>query len=555
MRIQSKDLFSSTFWPEKLLGLAQVITLSSGWKRRCIAFVAGACGALSLPPIGFFPALSMILVPLVWLLDGCSSPKLRQFKNSGFIEAWEIGWFAGFGYFVAGLWWLGVAFFVEADQFAWALPFGVIGLPAVLACFTGVGTVLAKFFWYPGSSRVLALCVGLGLAEWARGYLFTGFPWNSFGMALGSNLVLAQSASLIGLHGLTLLAVFIFASPATLLDHYGQRIYWRSPILISAFSLFLILIVFGVTRVSYNQSSNVDGISLRLVQPNVAQDDKFRLENREAIMSRYIELSSADRSGVFASSSPTHIFWPESPFPFVLGRDARALSQISALLNGQAHLVTGAARAEPRSPSLPGEAPGTAYFNSIQVVGPQGSILESYDKVHLVPFGEYIPFASLMDVIGLRQFVQIPGGFEPGVSRHLMAVPRLPPVFPLICYEAVFPSVLEAELRQHAGLIINVTNDGWFGNTPGPYQHFAQARLRAIELGLPLIRVANTGISAIIDPYGRVIGSLPMGVAGVIDSDLPASIRPTVFSAWPRLSLLACFACLFAAYLISRARF
>jgi apolipoprotein N-acyltransferase len=244
----------------------------------------------------------------------------------------------------------------------------------------------------------------------------------------------------------------------------------------------------------------------------------------------------------------THLIWPESAFPFILSRDAGALARLGAFL-GRTVLVTGAARMEeiPRGARLPGES-NVNYFNSIQVLARGGEIVASYDKAHLVPFGEYLPFNGLLESLGMRHFVHIPGGFEPGSRRRLLEVPGLPPAAALICYEAIFSgeAVPDTGLGERPGLLLNVTNDGWFGATTGPYQHLSQARLRAVEEGLPMVRAANTGLSAIIDGYGRILHQLPLGVDGVIDSPLPRPAQPTFFAGnalvGPFMLLLFCLA-------------
>lgn len=524
-----------------MLSLVHAITLSYGWRRNVIALCAGIAGALALAPIHFFPAVAIPLVVSVWLLDGLEPAKrLHSFwlDISALKQAAVIGWCLGFGYFIASLWWLGAAFLVEAQEFAWALPFGVAGLPAILACFTALGFVLARLLWSDGSARILALALGLGVSEWLRGTLFTGFPWNTFGMALGGNLVLAQVASLVGLHGLTFLSVFIFASPAVLANRNSA---WRSS---SAFifgcALFVAITLFGSLRLWTAPDEYHPGLRIRIMQPNTPQDDKFRLDNKDQILAHYIAVSA--RKTALAPnglSDITHVIWPESPFPFILSRDPEALSRIAQSL-GRSVLITGSARAETIGTTYPGEIRKVSYFNSIQVLTSSGMIVDTYDKVHLVPFGEYLPFSGFLERLGLRQFVHIPGGFEPGVTRKLLRVPGLPQAFPLVCYEAIFPESLQSDLRNSAGLIINVTNDGWFGPTFGPYQHLAQARLRSIESGLPFLRAANTGISAIIDSYGRTIDQLALGTEGVLDTRLPLAIAPPPavhFSFWAPFSL------------------
>jgi apolipoprotein N-acyltransferase len=510
---------------------ADMVTLSSGWRRRGIAFAAGSIGVLALPPLGLFPLLIVTMTISVWLIDGCvgqvQAKSVFKSRLSAALEAAKIGWWLGFGYFLAGLWWLGAAFLVEADQFAWALPLGVIGLPAALAFFTALGFAASRLLWCNNSLRILALAIGLGACEALRSVLFTGFPWNNFGMALGGNLILSQSASLVGLHGLTLLAIALAAAPALIADRQSRRATFFVASLV-----FLSIGAFGAVRLSLNATSFDDKVRLRIMQPNLPQDDKFRADAMPEILTRYIELSSrATDQRPDGIVGVTHLVWPESPFPVVLARDAQALQRIGDLLAPRTTLITGAIRIEAPPNARP------KYFNSIQVLQPGGVIVDSYDKTHLVPFGEYFPFRRIFDALGLRQFVHVPGGFEPGAARKLLLAPGLPPAAPLICYEAIFSGAVAPDGSRSAGasVLLNVTNDGWFGNTHGPYQHFAQARLRAIEEGLPLIRAANTGISAIIDPYGRVLESLPLGVAGVLDGRLPNVAPATIFSRSPIL--------------------
>jgi apolipoprotein N-acyltransferase len=530
-----------------LVALSQTVMLSQGWRRRAIAFGSGAASALAMAPFNVFAALFIALTVSVWLIDGAAEVgrwrRTRPVVASMRAAAFD-GWWLGFGYFVAGLWWLGDAFLVEADRFAWALPLGVVALPAVLALFTAFGFAVARLLWLPGAARILALATGLGLSEWLRGHLFTGFPWNLFGMALGTNLVLAQAASLVGVYGLTLIAIALFAAPATLVDgRPGRRSHWPT---FAAAGALAALALFGALRLGLGVDPGfVAGVKLRIMQPNLSQDAKFRPENGDAIIERYLSLS--DRATSPQSTGlidVTHLIWPESAVPFILGRDAQALSHIGSALPSRTTLVTGAARMEPRDLRPPNG--NTAVYNSVQVVASGGTITDSSDKAHLVPFGEYLPFSAVLNRIGLRQFVSIPGGFESATRRKALNVPGLPLVSPLICYEAIFsgevtPQIWPAGADKRAGLLLNVTNDGWFGLYVGPQQHFAQARLRSIEEGLPLVRAANTGISAIVDAYGRVLGELPVGIDGVLDGKLPSRIKPTFFARFGNVSAFGIF--------------
>jgi apolipoprotein N-acyltransferase len=542
-----------------LQSVSRAIILSQGSARRLIAFASGATGALAMAPFSIFPALIITLTVAAWLLDGAAEADAR--RGLGLINSLKSaafdGWWLGFGYFVAGLWWLGDAFLVEADRFAWALPLGILGLPAALALFTALGFGIARLLWVPGPARLFALAVGLGTSEWLRGHLFTGFPWNLFGMALGDHLILAQAASAVGIYGLTLIAIPLFAAPATWADaDTKRRLPWA---IIAAIAALTGLALFGALRLALATDPGfVAGVQLRIMQPNLGQDAKFRPEYRDAILDRYLALSDRATSPQSTGlADVTHLIWPESAFPFILGRDAQGLARIGAALPPRTILITGAARMDAAA-SRPRDGSATV-FNAVQVIASGGTIIDSSDKAHLVPFGEYLPFAALLNRIGLRQFISVPGGFEPGEHRKGLSVPGLPLVSPLVCYEAIFsgevmPQIWPPGRDRRPGLLLNVTNDGWFGAYAGPQQHFAQARLRSIEEGLPLIRAANTGISAIIDAYGRVLDKLPSGVEGVLDGKLPLSISPTLFARWGNLPAFAMFIIMLSGVLVRRFR-
>jgi apolipoprotein N-acyltransferase len=502
-----------------LTSLAHWVMLAWGWRRVLVAFLAGAFATLALAPLNIWPAPFLAFPILIWLIDGSAAGRL-----GGTLAAAGAGWWFGFGYFVVGLYWIGNALLVDAKTFGWLLPFAVVALPAALAVFTALGTALARLLWGRGPSRVLALAIGLTVSEWLRGHLFTGFPWNAFGYALASPLPLAQGAALVGIWGLTFLAVAIYAAPAVLADDRGDtRRPWVAPALGAA--LLAALAVYGALRLQATPTTFVDGVRLRIMQPDLQQDEKFNYSQKQQVMDRYLALS--DRASGPRSSGlrdVTHLIWPESAFPFFLTRDAGALAQIAALLPAGTVLITGAVRAPEGVP----EAAVTRAYNSVYVIDHDGSILSVYDKVHLVPFGEYLPFQEFLEQLGLQQITKLRGGFIPGDRHRVLKVPRAPDVLPLICYEIVFPEAVPRGERP--GWMVNLTNDGWFGVSPGPYQHLQQARIRAVEQGLPLVRAANTGISAVIDPVGRIIDRLPLGTDGVLDARLPQPIPLTPYA-------------------------
>ena len=506
--------YASTAREGRLEALAGAVILSWGWPRRLIALAAGATGALALPPFGFAPAMIVPMTCAVWLLDGAAGTTRAGALRAAFAD----GWWWGFGYFLAGLWWLGAAFLVDADQFLWALPLGVVGLPMFLALFPALGFALARSIWPPGPGRIFALGAGLSVSEFLRANLGSGFPWNEYGMALGQNLWTAQIAAWVGLHGLTLLTIVLAAAPATL----------KARPVAAALLATAALVAFGAWRADRPVPAPVAGVKLRLVQPNVPQGPSFSAANGSALLNGYMKLSdratSPERSSV---GDVTHVIWPESAFPFILARDAGALARLVEFLHGGAVLVTGAASQE-------GDGPSARYFNSIEVLDRSGLAAARYDKRRLVPFGEYLPLRNFFERLRITQFVHVPGGFEPGAGSRAFAVRGLPDALATVCFEAIFPN--ETRMRDgetaKVGYILNLTDDGWFGRTAGPYQHFAQARLRAIELGLPLLRVANTGVSAVIDARGRILDQTPLGVEALIDTALPGALPPTWQAHW-----------------------
>lgn len=502
-----------------IVRLAHAVVLAWGWRRSAIAFLAGAATTLALPPFDFWPLCFLTFPLLVWLIDGAAGG-----RAGGTWAAAAAGWWFGFGYFLAGLYWVGNAFLVDVKTFGWLLPIAVISLPAGLAIFTAFGTALARLIWTRGPLRILALAAALTIAEWLRGHVLTGFPWNAFGYTLTGPLVLAQAAALVGIWGLTFAAVAIFSTPAVFADDAADTRRRWLPVTLAAVILAA-LAVFGSLHLSRNPVRFVDGVKLRVMQPNLPQDARFNYSARHEVMNRYLALSERSTGPQTSGMRDvTHLIWPESAFPFFLTREADALAQIANLLPEGSVLITGAARVGDR----PANGKNVRAYNSVYVIDHDGTILTVYDKVHLVPFGEYLPFQSVLESFGLMQLTKLPGGFIPGDRHRSYPVPRAPSFLPLICYEIVFPREA-VPAGQRPGWLLNLTNDGWFGISPGPYQHFQQARVRAIEEGLPLVRAANTGISAVIDPLGRIVKSLPLGTEGVLDAPLPRPAGRTLY--------------------------
>ncbi|HEY9215438.1 MAG TPA: apolipoprotein N-acyltransferase [Ancylobacter sp.] len=506
-----------------MLNLPDRIRRASPRRRALIALMAGAVSALAMPPFGLWPVLALTLPTLVFLIDATAPTK--RTRLTCLRSAFGVGWAFGMGYFLAGLWWIGQAFLVQADAFAWLMPFAVLLLPAGLALFTALGCMLARALWWPGPARLLVLAVALTFSEWLRGTVLTGFPWNNFGYALADDLHFAQGAAVFGLFGLCFIALATLATPAALFDaRLSRRARFLPPML--AVLTLAGLWGAGAWRLATTQVGTVPGVKLRIMQPNLPQDQKFRYDARRTVMDLYIATSESE-SGL---NGITHLIWPESAFPFFLEREPEAIARIAAMLPDATILITGAARLDP----VPGQPRPKAY-NSLRAIGSDGAILANADKVHLVPFGEYLPFQETLESLGFEQLTRQRGGFSAAPNRALMRIPGLPPAVPLICYEAIFPGQIMPPAGasiERPGFLLNVSNDAWFGMTPGPYQHFEQARLRTIEEGLPMIRATNNGVSAIIDPVGRTIATLPLGVRGVLDGALPLTLSNTIYASY-----------------------
>lgn len=506
------------------------VRAARGWRRGALAFAAGALSNLAMAPFFFSPVLFLTLPVLVWLIDdaACRPGGQRDTARAAAVAGW---WF-GFGYFLFGLFWIGEAFLVEADKFGWLLPFAVTLMPAGLALFWAAAAALSALLWRPDVARVLVLALALAAAEWLRGHILTGFPWNVLGYALTWPLVMMQGAGLVGIYGLTLIAVPVFAAPLVIAAD-AERQHRRRPVLlalaISALPLVL-LAAYGAVRLATAPTGSMDGVKLRIVQPSIPQREKWRPDKQASIFQDHLALSEVDATGRRDNlAGITHVIWPEAAMPFLPLEHPEALAAIGAMLPDGAFLLTGALRREGAQGGDATSRPNRAY-NSLMVFDGTGKLDAVYDKTHLVPFGEYLPMQGTLESIGLEQLTRMRGGFSVGaMPRPVLDIPGLPPVGGLICYEAIFPGV-GAQSASRPGLLLNVTNDGWFGNTTGPRQHLHQARVRAVEEGLPLVRAANNGISAVVDSSGRISLVLGINLRGSVDSVLPLPRSPPPYA-------------------------
>jgi apolipoprotein N-acyltransferase len=495
--------------------LALALTQARLYRRLAIAAGLGAAGALAFEPFRAFPLLLLAYGALVLLLDGASLSD-RRWRDAALT-----GWAFGFGFFLVGHYWIGYAFLVDPEAHAWQMPFAMVLLPAGLALFFAAAAALCMIAWRPGMQRVFMFALAFMIAEWLRGHIFTGFPWNLPGYGWTASTAVLQSTSVLGVYGLSLLTLLFGASFALLASR--GRAWWLNAAMTL---LFVALWAGGEVRLLGATDATVEGVRLRLVQPSTPQPEKYAPENQLRNWRRLIDLSSLP-----TAEQPTHIIWPEAAPPFLLEGIPQVAADIANLTGDSRVLMTGQVR-------VAQENGRRDSYNSFAVFGPHGKLIGTYDKFHLVPFGEYVPGGPLLRAIGVTE-IAASTGFSSGPGPKTMMVPGAPPVGPLICYEVIFPGEVTGEPRP--GWLVNVTDDSWFGPDTGPMQHLLIARVRAIEEGLPIVRAANSGISAVIDAHGRVRASLALGLRDALDASLPIALSPTPFVRYGNVIFMTLF--------------
>jgi apolipoprotein N-acyltransferase len=472
------------------------------FKKYLLSFVLGALIAAALPPLNLIFLLPVSFTGLLWILDTANT------RRQAFLAGWWFGW----GQFIAGLYWIGVAFTVDAKTHALLMPLPVLVLPAILAILSGFATLVTHVSRAGSLARVFIFSGAWIAFEYIRGVIFTGFPWNAIGYSWSSVLPILQSTAFIGVYGLTLLTVFLSSLPALL----GETDTHRKTSFLSlaiTLGLFVALYGIGITRIPSTAVKSFENSSMRIVQPNIPQSDKWKPDLLLEHLRKIVTLSLTDDG-----ADPRYFIWPETAVPYYLTTSEALQKELAQIIPSGGAITTGAPRRDPVV---------RQYWNSLQVLGETGEILDIYDKQHLVPYGEYMPLRSIMQATGLSEIIpaldQMSDFATPdGSAKKVISIPGLPPARAMICYEIVFPWEVASETTF--SWILNITNDGWFGTTSGPYQHFAMTRTRAIEQGVAVVRAANTGISAIIDPYGRVREELALNETGFLDGALPLPI-------------------------------
>ncbi len=514
-----------------MIRLMDRIAALAGWKRHVLTFTSGAVAALGLPPLNLWP-LAFLAIPLFLAL-------LHTAKSSGWKQGFGAGWLFGLGYFAVGFHWIGFAFLIDAATYLWMLPFMLGILAGGMAIYWGLAAVLVKRLGGPPLSQALAFAAAFAGVEYLRGHLFTGFPWSAPGQMTDGMGGVEQAAAVIGMPGLTLLVLLWSALPYA---YVRERRFWPRIAALLLLATLPSLWIAGIHRLADGPQPMVPDIAIRLVQPNISQEDKWREENARSIFDQ-LKAMSAEASATHPDGigSITHVIWPESAVPFLIDESPVAKSELRPLLGGRTVLITGAIRRAGK-PVEGGPEPDT--FNSIITFGGDAEVAARYDKWRLVPGGEFLPLGWLLEPLGFHKIVRTPGSFTPGPGPVTLAVPGFPPVQMLVCYEAIFPDRL-IDPASRPDVIVNVTNDGWFGRSAGPWQHLAQVRLRAIEHGIPILRAANTGISAVVDSKGRLLQFLPLGESGVIDTGLPPPLPATRYAKWGDWALVFLLAAAF----------
>jgi apolipoprotein N-acyltransferase len=488
------------------------ILARAGWPVRFAGYAAlGGLAGLGQTPWGLWPLTLAALAVAMRLLA----------TEPGWRRAAFAGWAMGAGYFALTLHWIVQPFFVDAPRHGWMAPFALVFMALGMALFwAAAGGIAAALGRGKAGGRAgpWAMVAGLGAAEITRSLVLTGFPWALLGHVwIGTPL--AQLAAFVGPHGLSLLTL---ALPAAALSLWSRKLWLPLPLAVLAIG-WVALDPGPVPQ------SGAEGQVVRLIQPNARQESKWDPGMAETLFRRQLQLTASGGEGADPARVPDLVVWPETAVQWLLEQSEDLLRDVAVAGRG-APVVLGIVRREEQR-----------YFNSMVVVDRTGAVTGLYDKWHLVPFGEYVPLGEVMARFGIHGLAASQGGgYTPGEGPALIEVPGLGPAMPLICYEGIFAEEVNAAPARPR-LLILITNDAWFGNWAGPAQHFAQARLRAIEQGLPLVRVANTGISGLIDPKGRVLGSLPLNVDGALDLPLPDAGPATLYAKlgdWPAIVLL-----------------
>jgi apolipoprotein N-acyltransferase len=488
--------------------------LNSRW-QNALLFIAGVFSALALPPIYLLPFLLITFPVWLLLLERAATPK----------RAFVMGWMFGFGYFIAGLYWIAAALFVDIQRYWWILPFAVGGLPFLMSAYWGLAGMAWHYLQWRSWPKLVAFAAAFTVCEYLRGVIFSGFPWNYPGYVWTGFLPMLQSVALFGVVGLTFVTVILATLPYLYITRHYPHHRQRRGYTITVLVIVLVMMAWGAGRLSHTASAAAHAPLIRIVQPNVAQENKWTPSQLQKQRETLWSLSNAKNG----SANPALVIWPETAIALIDTMDVRLWQQqIQDRLPQGAMLATGVLEADMKDNGEP------KFYNRLDVFNRQGEASARYAKSHLVPFGEYLPFEKYWPV---KPPAVTAGSFSAGNGMETQKAGTFPSFSPLICYEVIFPDSI-ADRKNRPDFLLNVTNDAWYGRTTGPFQHLAISQTRAVEQGLPLLRAANTGVSAVIDAQGRKIAMLNLGEMGRLDAPLPQKINATLFARYGLLTLI-----------------
>lgn len=471
------------------------------------SLVLGHLAAYGMGPYYAWPVL-LICLSLYWV-------NLTSLEDDKTWKSFLSGFLFGFGYFVSSLWWIGNALLVGGNEFKWAYPFAAGGLPLLLAIFPMIATGLVRLFAKGRSfTSFISFIAAMFLAEFARGTMFTGFPWNLFGMSWTNNLAMLQILSVGGVYLLSALTIFMFTAPAFAFKGKAHRAL-RGIVLTLAIGCGIGLYVFGNMRLAEHPTTYNKDVVVQMIQPNIPQEDKWNSDKRwENFRNTLSLIEPVDN---WQDAKTRVVVMPETTLTYHDLQTEQAMESLHGRISGYSekniYVLSGALLRD-----------DAGYHNSLIVLDKDLNFLESFDKFHLVPFGEYIPFQNYIPIPTVTQF----SGFVEGAGPRTLTHPNLPPFSPLVCYEVIFPGKVAGTPRPD--WLVNVTNDAWYGVSPGPFQHLAHAQYRAIEEGLPMVRVAQTGVSAVFDAYGRVTAVSGLNGQANVETLLPTPAPATTYS-------------------------
>lgn len=502
------------------------------------SFIFGSISALAFAPTNLIFLAVIGFSALFLLIDRETNPK----------KCFWLGWNFGFGHFLVGLYWISISLLVDIVKFGWLIPFAISLIPAACAVYIALTTFLTKkissFLQLNKLERIFVFILFWLFFEYLRSILFSGFPWNLIGYSLVSVNSLSQIAAIFGIYGLSFLALLIFTLPALLFEitHYNVRLNENSKnnfyIILALIIIILIISAYGKYRIKSNNLDEVKNGNIRIVQPNIKQKYKWDPEHKYQSFFKNITLANSTNN-----EDINYVIWSESAIPYAISEESQELlNLIKQAIPQNAFLISGAIRIKyDQKTNIPN------IFNSIITINDQGKIIDYYNKRHLVPFGEYIPFQKYLPFIS--KITNGAQGFASGQDAKTVFLPNNFANFsPLICYEVIF-SKLTINKDNPPDFILNLTNDAWFGRSSGPYQHLAMSQIRAIEYGMPLIRAANSGISAYIDPYGRIVDKIDLNETGILDIKLLEKLESTLYAKHGNTVLIA-FLLLFISPLI-----